>query len=291
MGGENALAEFDWVDAFSNRAFHGNGCAVVYGAEDWLLEERLAYVRETGLTECTFVSPQEDGNWQIRYYLASEEIPYAGHPTIATAWSLFKRGLVKSETVLHARIGAINIAIQDGWVRIEAPIPELGRQFEPAEIAEIYGLTSDDIARKPQLISSGLSFIVTELRDQAAMDRATLNVKMLAELRAKHRLPSFCEPYLVTFSHQFEDQALTLGRLLLAPPNPKEDAFTGSASGMMAAWAHFHKLVPESFVHAQGHDLGRIGFAKLALKGAPKSLISLQISGQAHILMSGHITK
>ncbi len=115
--------EFDWVDAFSNHAFAGNGCAVVYHAENWTLEERLSYVKETSLSECTFLSKEED-QWRVQYYLADREIPYAGHPTIASAFSLFHRGLIKQRAEILTGAGRIRIEIENNWVSIEAPIPQ-----------------------------------------------------------------------------------------------------------------------------------------------------------------------
>ena len=88
---------FDWVDAFSGQAFGDNGCVVVQGADDLAVEDRLALVRETSLTECAFVIGSDRADFGARYTLADREIPMAGHPTVATVIALLDRGRVRPD--------------------------------------------------------------------------------------------------------------------------------------------------------------------------------------------------
>ena len=87
----NREFDFDWVDAFSQKPFCGNGCAVFY--DDGILSDQscLNIVRETSLVECTFLSSSDIADFRVRYFLSDKEIPFAGHPTIATAMSLISR--------------------------------------------------------------------------------------------------------------------------------------------------------------------------------------------------------
>ena len=84
--------DVDWVDAFSDRAFGGNGCAVVHGAAGLDDATCMAFVRETSLVECTFLGPSDVADVRVRYFLASREIPFAGHPTVASVAALRHRG-------------------------------------------------------------------------------------------------------------------------------------------------------------------------------------------------------
>ncbi len=61
---------FDWVDAFSARAFGGNACVVVHGADDISVRDRCALVKETSLSECAFVVASDKADFGARYYLA-----------------------------------------------------------------------------------------------------------------------------------------------------------------------------------------------------------------------------
>ena len=84
--------DFDWVDAFSGQAFGGNGCAVVHAFGDVSEDVACAYVRETSLVECTFTGPSDVADVRVRYFLADREIPFAGHPTLATVVAMRRRG-------------------------------------------------------------------------------------------------------------------------------------------------------------------------------------------------------
>ena len=95
--------DFDWVDAFSDRAFGGNGCAVVHGGAVLSQEVCMAYVRETSLVECTFTGPSEVADVHVRYFLASREIPFAGHPTIATVAAMRSRALFEGDSLTLER--------------------------------------------------------------------------------------------------------------------------------------------------------------------------------------------
>ena len=102
---------FDWVAAFSNRAFSGNGCMVVHNCTDLDSATRLKIVQETSLVECVFIEPSEVADVRFLMYLASREIPFAGHPTLAGVASLLHRGLVNGQMLM--------VEIQAGIIPIE----------------------------------------------------------------------------------------------------------------------------------------------------------------------------
>lgn len=84
------MYDVDLVDAFTDRPFGGNGCAVVHHSDNLTPKTCMAFVRETSLSECTFTGPSETADIRVRYFMASRELPFAGHPTIATV----KRSLI-----------------------------------------------------------------------------------------------------------------------------------------------------------------------------------------------------
>ena len=98
--------DMDWVDAFADRPFGGNGCAVVHGGAGLDDATCMAFVRETGLVECTFTGPSDSADVRVRYFLASKEIPFAGHPTLATVAALRARGRIAGDRItldLHGK--------------------------------------------------------------------------------------------------------------------------------------------------------------------------------------------
>lgn len=278
---------FDWVDAFTDTAFSGNGCAVVYDDGAWSDEQCLAYVRETGLVECTFIAKSASADVKVRYFLASQEIPFAGHPTIATAISLFDRGLIKENSTFETGAGVLPITIQNGLVTMRQNAPSFGKEFLPEEISKIAGIHASDIVDTPQLVSTGLAFVVVLLKNSASIDKVKINVDALRAWQSQHELGSYCEPYFITLDGINGD---SLGRLLLAPPNPAEDPFTGSASGCAASylWARLHMTKPK-FVHEQGHMLGRLGSAVIERIGTNDHITGVLVSGKGCIVMRGEV--
>lgn len=288
--------EFDWVDAFTTRPFGGNACVVVHGAQDLSLEQRLALVKETSLSECAYLVASEVADFGVRYYVAHQEILMAGHPTIATVTSLLDRRLVplvggRASFTLEVGAGVLPIEVTDGVITMTQAAPVFGDLIEPAEIAPIYGLSADDIVGVPQMVSTGTPFCIAVLRDMEALRRVKLDLTELEAYHAARRLgpDKAMEPFLVVREGETE-AGDTYSRLLLPPPMPAEDPFTGSATGCMAAYLWHHGLIENAaFVAEQGHWLGRPGVAQVEVLGPREAPTGVKVGGQGVVLMRGEM--
>jgi PhzF family phenazine biosynthesis protein len=283
---------FDWVDAFSDRPFGGNGCAVVHEGASLPVEVCTAFVRETSLVECTFTGPSQVADFKVRYFLASREIPFAGHPTIATVAALKDRGLINGTSVtLETGAGIVPVQIEGDLIEMTQVAPEFGPQPDPALVAAAVSLPPEAIIGEPQKVSTGLPFCVTVLKDRAALEAARLDLDALARLTAQLGADGIdmMEPFLVTLDGATE-AGDTFSRLLMAPPSPREDPFTGSATGAMAAYLWKHGLMPkDSFVAEQGHGLGRPGQARVTRVGPAEALTGVKVAGEGFVLMRGEV--
>ncbi len=289
---------FDWVDAFADRPFGGNGCVVVHGADDVSLEDRMALVRETSLSECAYLVASDVADFGARYYLAGREIPMAGHPTIATVVSMVSRGLVElvaghASFTLEVGAGVLPIAVDtdiDGALSVTMTQlrPEFKNSHEPVDIAAIYGLNPDDILGVPKTVSTGSAFGVTVLKNKDALRRAVLDLDRL-QAYVDSENGDFHEPFLVSLGGETLEGDV-YSRLLLPPPMPAEDPFTGSATGCMAAylWAEGLIISPR-FVAEQGHWLGRPGRAVVEVLGARDDITGVRVGGRGYVLMSGEL--
>lgn len=288
---------FDWVDAFTTQAFGGNGCAVVHDAAELEPETCCKLVRETSLVECTFIGPSKVADFRVRYFLASQEIPFAGHPTIASVVSLVDRGLVSAgQITLETGAGIIDIAIDQSSepgpvITMTQNAPVFGELVPARIVAAVVGVNVDDIVGTPQIVSTGLPFTITVLKDLDALRRAKLNLSNLTAYRTEFLHPEvgLMEPYLLVQEGATE-AGDTMSRLLLEPPNPPEDPFTGSATGCAAAYLWHHQMIDvQSYVAEQGHWMGRPGQARVEIMGLPENITGIKVSGQGHILMRGHL--
>ena len=289
---------FDWVDAFTETAFGGNACAVVHDAAQIDLETRTALVRETSLSECAYLVGSDIADFGARYYLATREIPMAGHPTIATVASLVHRGLVdlssgRAAFTLEVGAGAlpIEVAARAGrppLISMTQKAPEFGAQQDPGEIAAMYGLAAGDVVGVPQIVSTGTPFCITVLKDHDTLRRAVLDFDALRAWQVRVGGPdaTVMEPFLVTL--QGAAGGDTFSRLLLAPPMPAEDPFTGSATGCMAAYLWHHGLIElPAFAAEQGHWLGRPGRAEVEVLGPADAITGVRVAGSGVVLMEG----
>lgn len=284
-----ARYDFDWVDAFTDRPFGGNGCAVVHQGAHLPEAVACAYVRETSLVECTFTGASEVADMKVRYFLAGQEIPFAGHPTIATVAALRDRGLIKGDSLrLETGAGVVEIALDGSEIEMTQIAPQFGPMVDPALVAATVGLPKEAIAAPPQMVSTGLPFVITVLKDHAALEAAAINLDMLRQLQARFDGMEVMEPFLVTLKGR--DAGDTFARLLMAPPNPAEDPFTGSATGAMAAYLWKHGLMTkDSFIAEQGHLMGRPGRARVTRMGKPSDIQGVKVAGEGFVLMRGTV--
>ncbi len=169
--------------------------------------------------------------------------------------------------------------------------PQFGSHVPADLVAAAISLPEDAIVSPPQFVSTGLPFCITVLRDHQALRAAKLNEGPLREVAGKAGFSGsdMAEPFLVTLQGATAEGD-TFSRLLLAPPSPPEDPFTGSATGAMAAYLWKYGLMnKDTFIAQQGHDMGRPGQAKVARVGPVDAMTGIKVAGQGFVLMRGQV--
>lgn len=289
-GGRAVEFQFDWVDAFASTAFGGNGCAVVHDGAVLSDAACISYVRETSLVECTFTGPSEVADFRVKYYLASREIPFAGHPTIATVAALRHRDKIgEGKLTLETGAGIVKINVEGDLITMTQVAPTFGAEVPSDIVAPVGGIDSQDIISPPQIVSTGLPFCITVVKDRETLDRVRLNAKALNDYFAHlgQEGTDVLEPYWITLEGA-TDAGDTYARLLLAPPSPPEDPFTGSATGAAASYLWARGLISEpTYVAEQGHSMGRAGMAQVEVLGPPQAITGVRVAGRGVVVMSG----
>lgn len=286
------MKRFIWVDAFTETRFGGNPCSVVFDADDASVEDRIAYTRETGLVECSFLVNSDKADFGARYYMPTGEIPLAGHPTVATVTALLDARMIEAPSDFTLEVGGgvmrIEVAAREGrppLVTMTQPKPVFGREYDPGGIAAIYGLAAEDVIGRPQTVNiGGTTFCVTRIASMEAIRKALLNADKLAAFKAAVGA-DFMEPYLCVTTGATDGD--TFARLLLPPPFPPEDPFTGSATGCMAAYLFANGWIGRRFTAEQGHGLGRPGRAEVELIGAVDDIEAVKVGGAGVVAMRG----
>lgn len=289
---------FMQVDAFTDRALGGNPCAVVFDADSLDDDARLAIAREMNLSETAFVVRSDIADFGARYFTPAEEIPLAGHPTIATIYALIDSGRLQlmghpTHITLELKVGAIPIAIySSGGVAKEIVMsqkkPQFLASYSPAEVMPAFGLIENDVLPGAiiQTVSTGTPQLMIPVRDLAALRRAVLNVPVYAALRERG---DFFSPHLFC-TQGATAQGQTFARHFGVPPDIREDPFTGSATGGMAAYLWRYGLIDSPrFVAEQGHWMHRPGHANVEVVGSREAIETVKVGGSAVTVVRGEL--
>ncbi len=281
---------FMQVDAFTTQALRGNPCAIVFDCPNLADATLLAIAREMNLSETAFVWQKTDGHFRARYFTPSEEIPLAGHPTIATVFALVESGrlLVDDYRVipLELRDGPIDVEIFAQNNSVERIVmsqrkPQFLRKYSPKEVLPAFGLDSSDLLPGAviQTVSTGTPQIMIPLKGHAALRRAQLDIPKYSAL---HASGDFFSPHL--FCLQGVEVGATFARHL----DTMEDPFTGSATGGMAAYLwHYNLIDTPTFIAEQGHWMGRPGRAQVEIIGAREDIETVKVGGPAVKVLTG----
>jgi trans-2,3-dihydro-3-hydroxyanthranilate isomerase len=256
-------------DVFTETRFGGNQLAVLPQAEGLSSQQMQQIAREFNFSETTFVFPAKAGHTRhVRIFTPAREIPFAGHPNVGTAFVLAnigEFGAIKSSLTVtfEEEAGLVSVTIQESGGRIascELTAPQslsCGKALPVQLVAAAISVDAKDIVTAthgPQVASVGLGFIMVELRDRSALERARINESGFEALAAQGVMP---DVYLYTrVSDGFDIRARMFAPLSGVP----EDPATGSANCALAGLlAHYSPQPKGSFVWriAQGVEMGR----------------------------------
>jgi trans-2,3-dihydro-3-hydroxyanthranilate isomerase len=284
------------VDAFTTTPLGGNPCAVVFEADTLDTHTMQAIAREMNLSETAFVLESDRADVRARYFTPAEEIPLAGHPTIATFHALVESGRLPfagpAQTyTLELSVGVIDVEVHgdDGVaarVIMSQRAPEFLRQYRPEEVLPVFGLSPEDLLQGAmiQTVSTGTPQLMVPLRTADCLRRVEMNTAAYRALRAAG---DFFSPHFFILGGA-TDEGDTFSRHLGVPPDMVEDPFTGSATGGMGAYLwHYGLIAQPSFVAEQGHWMNRPGSATVEVVGPPDAIGTVRVGGPAITVMEG----
>ena len=289
---------FMQVDAFTSTPLQGNPCAVIFEADGLAEEQMLAVAREMNLSETAFVLASEQADVRARYFTPAEEIPLAGHPTIATLYALVETGRLPvadgATTVrleLEAGVIPVEVQVEKGRARqviMSQLRPQFLASYAPAEVLPAFGL-EPEAARADlplQTVSTGTPQLMVPLREQEALRRAQIDPPAYRALKEK---ADFFSVHLFCMQG-FTPAGATSARHLGLPPEPPEDPFTGSATGNMGAYLWRYGLLREPiFVAEQGHWMHRPGQATVEVVGPRHDISTVRVGGEAVAVLDGEL--
>ncbi len=169
--------DYDVVDVFTDRPYAGNPLAVVHGTDGLATAQLQALALEFNLSETTFPTVRAGGSaYDVRIFTTAEELPFAGHPTLGTAWLLRRQDrLERDDVVQHCGAGEIPVRVDTDWAELITR-PRYAHQRDDAEaLAAAVGLDSSDVEGPAYEASSGLGWVFLRVRADA-VERARVPV-------------------------------------------------------------------------------------------------------------------
>jgi trans-2,3-dihydro-3-hydroxyanthranilate isomerase len=261
------------VDVFAESPYGGNELAVVRDASRLSTNEMQKIAREFNFSETTFIITSENLGakaarlFKVRIFTPARELPFAGHPTLGTAYVIQKFILGKRvpDVTLDLKIGRIPVTLiygRDGeldrlWMRQVEPTFEKER-FSVKELSRVLGIGPEDIDPKFPIVevSTGVPFIIVPLRNLDAVKRCRFDGKSQGELLRKMRKEG-----VLVFSPEAREAGDDLSvRVFVEAFGVPEDAATGSGNGCLAAYLSHYRYFRSEEVDAkvdQGHEIGR----------------------------------
>ena len=282
------------LDVFTDTRYTGNQLVVVRHSADLDDDAMQAIAREMNYSETTFIASDttRDGGFDVRIFTPNNELPFAGHPTLGTAFII-------QQEILHDTPASIVLNLGVGPIKVDI-IYESGRPTElwmtqkdpdwigehtAEELAKIIGVSPDGIdSRHPiESIFTGVPVVVVPLRTLDIVCKAKIDGNAYADFLRRHG-----DLGILVFAPETYDQANDLNvRVFVDCFGIPEDPATGSANGCLAAWLSKHKYLGSSKVEAaveQGCEIKRP--SRLFLKADTSSI---QVGGSVVMVSKGEL--
>jgi len=217
--------------------------------------------------ETTFVNSkcQTDGGYSTRIFTPAQELPFAGHPTLGTAWVIRHYIEANSPTVIHLNLGvgrvSVDFTVSDDGIEypwFTAPPVKLGRTIDPNRIASALNLSIDEIETKTpiQELDAGIVIICVPIVSLDALKRSHLDLQAFTALKDEGFSP---------FVHLFCAETLSpdndlCARFFFNAYGVREDSATGSATACLGAYLLKHSYLSKtdfSLKIEQGYEINR----------------------------------
>jgi len=272
--------EYRVVDVFTDRAFGGNPLAVFRDPGSLDAATMQAIAKELHLSETTFVFRPSSAaaDHRVRIFTPDAELPFAGHPTIGTAYVL--ADAKDGTTRLEEGVGVIRVTLREGFVQMEQPLPTFsGTTINRKTAADALGLAVEEVRSDVpiQLGSSGLPYLFVTLSNLKAVRRA--------------RRPSALDANVYVFAMSGERSGSQVhGRMFDQGLGIGEDPATGSAQGPLGAYLVVHELVqaaPTTRIRSeQGFEIGRPSILDIEVDQAGAAITAVRVGGRC-VAMGG----
>jgi trans-2,3-dihydro-3-hydroxyanthranilate isomerase len=287
---------FTQFDVFTSRALEGNPLAVFPDGRSLSDDEMQAIAKEMNLSETTYILPRDaatekERGVRVRIFTVQEELPFAGHPVLGTAFAL-RGNSGASEIKLELNVGTIPVSFEEkpghptfGEMRQNDPV--FGHMHDVKKIAEVTGIPFADIDSDfpVQTVSTGVPFTILPLRGLQQIRRLDIN-----QSRSSEYLSASGGKFFFCVSRETIDPAARLHARMLFYNG--EDSATGSASGCAAAWMVQHGVAKpdERVLIEQGVEMKRPSRIFVRASRSNGRVVNVRVGGNVVEVLRGELS-
>lgn len=253
--------QYQLVNVFATETlFSGNPLAVFTNASAISETEMAALGQQMNLSEITFVTPSDEADAQVRIFTPSYEMPFAGHPTLGTAFVLANG---RSQLTLKMKAGIIPVACAGEQITLTANAPSYRGAPASEQIAAALGIAPEQISGTPRFVNCGTEQLIVPLANAASVAQCSLNLALFepvarnlegragALVWARQRNDDGRETIIARYFWSQHGQA-------------SEDFGTGSACANLGGWLLAENTpTPFALTMEQGHGIHRIARLQL----------------------------
>jgi trans-2,3-dihydro-3-hydroxyanthranilate isomerase len=282
-------------DVFSSRPLEGNSLAVFFDGRGLSDAEMQSIAEEMNLSETTFILPRDaeterTEGVRVRIFTVQEELPFAGHPTLGTAFALRSQSGAP-EIALALNVGKVPVRFEDktgelSFGEMTQVDPTFGRQHDREAVAKATGLNAQDFddSMPIETVSTGVPFTVTPLRSLSVIQNLQINTS-----RASEYLDKTGGKFFYFVARETVDQEARLHARMIFYNG--EDPATGSAAGCTAAWMVKHGVAQpdERVLIEQGVEMKRPSRIFVRASRNDNRVVNVRVGGHSVEVMRGEL--
>jgi trans-2,3-dihydro-3-hydroxyanthranilate isomerase len=288
------LALAQW-DVFSSKPLEGNSLAVFFDGRSLSETEMQSLAKEMNLSETTFILPRDatverERGVRVRIFTVQEELPFAGHPTLGTAFAL-RGDSGSSEVALELNVGKVTVSFEDSsdqatFAEMTQIDPVFGVKHDREAVARALGVHVEDFdtSLPIQTVSTGLPYAVTPLKSLSAIQNLRIDLN-----RAAAYLETAGTKFFYFVTRETVDRDARLHSRMLFYNG--EDPATGSAAGCAAAWMVEHAVAKpeERVLIEQGVEMKRPSRIFVRAARRDNRVVNVRVGGNAVEVMRGEV--
>ena len=286
-------AKYYILDVFAEEKYQGNQLAVFTDMEKIDMQEMQKIAREVNFSETTFILNKtgSEKGFPVKIFTPMEEIDFAGHPTLGTAW-IIKNEIIKDNVSLinlDLKVGTIPVTFKEnGLIWMKQKEPKFGDIYGSKLLAEILKIKVTDIDEKfpIQEVSTGLPAIIVPLKSLKAIKQIKVHKEKYFNFVSKvdpKAILAFCPE---TYNQENQLNVRVFVDYFGIPEDPATGSGNGCLAGYLAKHLYFGKA-SFNITCEQGYEIQRPSKLYLKTSAQNGNSIEVEVGGKVQMVSSG----